>query len=114
MPPTRQSTFEVKVSDKIAVSLSSMALSMMNATVDNQGAGTILAKKSFSFLSNGEFIEVHIIPIRPDQSKISIMSKSAWVTTLIDWGVNAKNIERFEQLVRQLTNLVKLLEKQKT
>ena len=85
----------------------------MNAKIYHQNVDTILAKKGLSFRSNGEFIEVVIAPIRAEKSKISITSKSAWSTTLIDWGVNAQNIERFEQLVRQLVNLVRLLEKHK-
>jgi hypothetical protein len=84
MPPTRQSTFEVNVSDEIAISVSSIALGLMNVKVYHQNADTILAKKGSSFRSFGEFIEVHTIPTRTDKSKISVMSKSAWSTTLVD------------------------------
>lgn len=111
MPPTSQSDFEVNIKKEIAVMISSIALGILNARVYHQDTDTIVAKKGMSFRSNGEVLEVHKTATQTDTSKISVISRSAWSSTLIDWGINAENIQRFEQLVRQLINLVKVLEK---
>ena len=113
MPPTRQTTFDINISQEYAVSVSLFALSVMNARVYYQNKKTILAKKGSAFSLNGEYLEVDIESLQTNKSKISIVSKSK-PNALVDWGTrNAENVQLFEQIVKDLLNLVSLLEKQK-
>ncbi len=114
-PPMQQTTFDINFSQEYAVSVSLIALSVMNARVYYQNKKTILAKNGLSFNLSGEYLEVDIESLQTNKSRISIVSKSR-PTVLVDWGIwgkNAENVRLFEQIVKHLLHLVSLLEKQK-
>lgn len=115
MLPTQQTTFDVNISQEYAVSVSLLALSVMNARVYYQNKKTILAKTGLPLSFNGEYLAVDVESLQTNKSRISFVSKSK-PTALFDlwiWGKSAENVQLFEQIVKHLLNLVSLLEKQK-
>lgn len=58
-----------------------------------------------SIASMGERVTARIVALTETTSRIVIVSTSAIPTTLLDWGKNQKNIDRFMTAVHQLEPL---------
>lgn len=64
--------------------------------------GIIKADVSMSPKSWGERIHITCSSLSPNLSIIEVSSQSRWTSTLVDWGKNKENIERFENILSVL------------
>jgi len=60
----------------------------------NTGYAYIVAKRGMSWKSNGEKLEMIVIPFEEGKTSVIFKSKSIGLTS-IDWGKNKENVERF-------------------
>jgi len=72
------------------------ALASMGGSVskDEQAKGVIEAKVSVSLFSWGENVRISVAPA-DGGSVVSVESRSRFPLTLIDWGKNKRNVNRF-------------------
>ncbi len=63
-------------------------------TVAHRSTGRLEARMPMTFRSMGEWVQVDLSGDDGDVL-IRIRSASRWRTTLIDWGKNADNLQRF-------------------
>lgn len=87
-------TFEL-----IFKTLSALAWSI---TEINKRDGIIKADVSMSLKSWGERIHITCSSLSPNLSVIEVSSRSRWASTLVDWGKNKENVERFENILSAL------------
>jgi hypothetical protein len=67
--------------------------------------GAVAARTKTSFKSWGEDIRVEVTSELPQSATIVISSRSALKTTLIDWGVNRRNVEQLHsEIIRRSTS----------
>lgn len=55
---------------------------------------SVSVRTKVTFLSWGEDIRVEIVGETAQTATVALSSKSAFKATLIDWGVNRRNVER--------------------
>jgi uncharacterized protein (DUF1499 family) len=64
--------------------------------------GSISARTKISFLSWGEDIRIEVTSNVSQSATVSISSRSVIKITLIDWGVNRRNVEKLHaELLRR-------------
>lgn len=62
----------------------------------------VVARTKISFLSWGDDIRVEVTSEESKSASVVISSKSVVKTTIIDWGVNRRNVERlYAELIRR-------------
>ena len=67
--------------------------------------GAVVARTKISFLSWGDDIRVKVTSEESQSAAVVISSQSVIKTTIIDWGVNRRNVERLHaELVRRSTS----------
>jgi uncharacterized protein (DUF1499 family) len=67
--------------------------------------GVVIARTKISFKSWGEDIRVEVRSEVPQSATVVISSRSVLKTTLIDWGVNRRNVEQLHsELIRRGTS----------
>jgi uncharacterized protein (DUF1499 family) len=67
--------------------------------------GVVIARTKISFKSWGEDIRVEVTSEVPQTATVVISSRSVLKTTLIDWGVNRRNVEQLHsELIRRSTS----------
>ena len=67
--------------------------------------GAVVARTKISFLSWGDDIRVEVTSEAAQPAAVAISSQSVIKTTIIDWGVNRRNVERLHsELVRRSTS----------
>lgn len=79
--------------------LSALAWSI---TEVNKRDGIIKADVSMSLKSWGERIHITCSYLSPNLSAIEVSSRSKWASTLVDWGKNKENVERFGNILSAL------------
>ncbi len=95
--------FEVNSPFEKVMQQAPQALLRINASITyiDENNKAILAKKSTSMLSWGENIRISVVPTAAG-SMVDVTSESVVPITLIDWGINAKNVNEFERWLRVL------------
>ena len=67
--------------------------------------GAVVARTKISLLSWGDDIRVEVTSGASQSAAVVISSQSVLKTTIIDWGVNRRNVERLHaELVRRSTS----------
>jgi hypothetical protein len=67
--------------------------------------GVVVARTKISFKSWGEDIRVEVTSEVAQSATVVISSRSVLKTTLIDWGVNRRNVEQLHsELIRRSTS----------
>jgi len=87
-------TFEL-----IFKTLSALAWSI---TEVNKRDGIVKADVSMSLKSWGDRIHITCSSLSPNLSVIEVSSRSRWASTLVDWGKNKENVERFGNILSAL------------
>ena len=65
----------------------------------------VVARTKISLLSWGDDIRVEVTSEASQSAAVAISSQSVLKTTIIDWGVNRRNVERLHaELVRRRTS----------
>lgn len=84
--------------------LVSTALNKIGARIQNQHNNTFTAKTGTSIRSFGERISVEVQATGADSCQVEIESSSSVKTTMVDWGKNQKNIDKFFAALEKLAS----------
>jgi hypothetical protein len=101
--PRSQKTLSIDLPFELALPLVERALTKMGTRITGMDPrnGVVLARTKFSLKSWGEHILITVVD-NFNGCTLKITSESSVITTWQDWGRNANNLERFEQIFQQL------------
>lgn len=102
---TRSLTIDKPVAEVFDVCLKSLqSLKGCRIKSENKAAGTITGKMGSGLAAFGDSLEVTVSPNDGGSSTVVISSKPSLQTTVVDYGSNAKNVQRFvEELSKAVT-----------
>lgn len=87
--------------DQISAMVST-ALNKIGASIQDQHNSTFTAKTRTSIRSFGEHITVEVQATSADSCQVDIESSCSVKTTMVDWGKNQKNIDKFFAALEKL------------
>jgi len=96
----QEKKFNVSLSKEDAIGKIKIALNKMKAKITNDDSnnGIIEAKTRFSWKSVSEIITIRFIE-NSGQTVIFVESRPALSTTMVDYGKNLQNVEKFQELM---------------
>lgn len=100
MAVTRKGSFEIDGQAESLLEPAVRALVDMRCSRFARDGLTVKARTGWSWRSMGEIMSVTLVPIDDHHARVEVESTSALGTVLLDWGVNAANLRRFEAALK--------------